>query len=235
MVTMIKNICFVFLSAWLCCWSAHAAENSQQATSFPTEMHLNEAPPDNLKEKAVFVKMKGSPKGSVYIRNLLSNAGFNVVDSRSDATAEFLVDGMFISSGNGKADFKSRLGDIFEAGFRKHDESPDYKYQNVDVPQLAAVAAGTGALSVADLVTWIGQKTGVTGRFNEMISGDPRGFCWHESCSKYTNVAILSVTGNSGYWWIKVSAVDSNIIIDKVVNTGVVSVLKPILSTTKPD
>ncbi len=77
------------------------------------------------------------------------------------------------------------------------------------------------------MVRWLGQKTGVAGRFNEMLTGDPRGFCLAESCSKYTSTVIMNVKGNSGHWWVQEKAQDSKVVLDLVVADAVENMLKP--------
>ena len=100
--------------------------------------------------------------------------------------------------------------------------------------QIATVTTFTGFLSVTDLGVWLSQKMGIAGRFNEMLTGDPRGFCWHESCNKYTSSAVLRVKGDDSYWWLQEAAKDERIVLDLVVEDMGANGQKPLLEL-KPE
>ena len=124
---------------------------------------------------------------------------------------------------------KGKLGDLLESSVAiGASDTPDYRHQNIDLIQMAGVSAFTGSLSVTDMVRWIGQKTGVAGHFNEMITGDPRGFCWAESCSKFTSLVILSVNGSGGHWWIQEIAQDAKVVLDLVIADSIETAIKPL-------
>jgi hypothetical protein len=88
-------------------------------------------------------------------------------------------------------------------------------------------------LSVTDMVRWIGQKTGIAGRFNELLTGDPRGFCFGDACSKYTSTVVMNVTGDSGHWWVMEKAQDSKVVLDLVIADSVENTLQPLYDLKK--
>lgn len=196
------------------------------------DMHLNVLPSAEVGGKRVFIEFDGSPKASQILQEKLRRRGFNVVEAAGDADAHFKVGGAFAITGGGKEEIRGKLSELLESSVEAApSNSPDYRHQNIDLVQIAAGRAYTGFISVTDMVRWLGQKTGIAGRFNEMLTGDPRGFCWHESCSKFTSSAIVSVKGDSGHWWLQESAMDAKVVLDLVVADAIESALKPIYDT----
>lgn len=135
-------------------------------------------------------------------------------------------------SGAGKEEVRGKLAEFMESSIvLDRENSPDYRHQNVDLLQVGVSAGYTGltsAISVTDMVRWLGQKTGVAGRFNELLTGDPRGFCLADSCNKYTSTVIMNVKGESGHWWIQEKAQESTIVLDIVVADVIENMLKPL-------
>lgn len=196
------------------------------------EPHFTAPPKAEVAEKRVYIAFEGSPKMTRVLQEKLKAKGFAVVDKPEDADAKFRVGGMFTISGAGKEDVRGKLGDLLESAVGTDQPSnPDYRHQNVDLLQIGVSAAYTGiasVLSVTDMVRWIGQKTGIAGRFNEMLTGDPRGICFGEACSKYTSTVVMNVTGDSGHWWVMEKAQDSKLVLDLVIADVVESTLEPL-------
>ena len=195
------------------------------------EPHYNVVPQSDLASKRLFVVFDGSPKMTRVLQAKLQARGYSIADKPEDADEQYRFSGLFMLSGAGKEEVKGKLADLLESSVgNSQGKSPDYGHQNVDLLQIGVSAAYTGiasAISVTDMVRWLGQKTGVAGRFNEMLTGDPRGFCLAESCSKYTSTVIMNVKGNSGHWWVQEKAQDSKVVLDLVVADAVENMLKP--------
>lgn len=212
--------------------SAAVVSAEPAAPELKRDMHLNVLPAAEVGGKRVFIEFDGSPKASQVLQEKLRRRGFNVVETAGDADARFKVGGAFAITGGGKEEVRGKLSELLESSVEATpSNSPDYRHQNIDLVQIAAGRAYTGFISVTDMVRWLGQKTGIAGRFNEMLTGDPRGFCWHESCSKFTSSAIVSVKGDSGHWWLQESAQDAKVVLDLVVADAIESALKPIYDT----
>ncbi len=204
-----------------------------QALSAPEikrDVHLNAVPDSQIAAKKIFVEFDSSPKATDVIREKLRSRGFEVVDSVETADVTFKFSGTFSITGGGKEAIRGKLGDVLENSISlSKPSSPDYGHQNTDLLQIAAVSAHNGYISVSDMVVWLSQKTGIAGRLNEAIAGDPRGFCWHESCNKFTSSVVLNVRSSSGHWWLQESAQDSATVLDLVISDAVDMALKPIV------
>ncbi len=224
-VTMVHKILIAFLLGI----SAAVTHAESSMPEIKREQHLNVLPTSEVSGKRIFIEFDGSPKTSQVLQEKLRSRGFNVVATAGDADAHFKVGGAFAITGGGKEEVRGKLGELLESSAEAApSNSPDYRHQNIDLVQIAAGRAYTGFISVTDMVRWLGKKTGIVGRFNEMLTGDPRGFCWHESCSKFTSSAIVSVKGDSGHWWLQESAQDAKVVLDLVVADAIESALKPI-------
>lgn len=210
---------------------------SQMNIEIKREPHFASLPKAELIEKRVYIAFEGSPKMTRVLQEKLKARGYSVVDKPEDADAKFRVGGMFTIAGAGKEDVRGKLGDLLESAVGADQPSnPDYRHQNVDLLQIGVSAAYTGVasmLSVTDMVRWIGQKTGIAGRFNELLTGDPRGFCFGDACSKYTSTVVMNVTGDSGHWWVMEKAQDSKVVLDLVIADSVENTLQPLYDLKK--
>lgn len=215
--------------------TAQAATPTAPMPEIKREAHLNVLPKPDVGGKKIYIEFDGSIKATKLLQEKLKSRGFAVVDTADEAEAHFKLGGAFGIAGGGKEEIRGKLSELLESSVEMGpSNSPDYRHQNIDLVQIAAGRAYTGFISVTDMVRWLGQKTGVAGRFNEMLTGDPRGFCWHESCSKFTSSAIVSVKGDSGHWWLQESAQDSKVVLDLVVADAIENALKPIYDIKPP-
>lgn len=195
------------------------------------EPHYTVVPQSDIASKRLFVVFDGSPKMTRVLQAKLQARGYAVADKPEDADEQYRFSGMFMLSGAGKEEVKGKLADLLESSVGSgQGNSPDYGHQNVGLLQIGVSAAYTGiasTISITDMVRWLGQKTGIAGRFNELLTGNPRGFCLAESCSKYTSTVIMNVKGNSGHWWVQEKAQDSKVVLDLVVADAMENMLKP--------
>jgi len=210
----------------------HADTGSSMNVEIKREPHYTSTPNPDIAEKRLYVTFDGSQKMTRVIREKLKARGFAVVDNPEEADAKYRFGGMFTITGAGKEDVRGKLGDLLESSVgTPQPGSPDYRHQNVDLLQIGVSAAYAGVasvISVTDMVRWIGQKTGVAGRFNELLTGDPRGFCFGDACSKYTSTVVMNVTGDNGHWWVMEKAQDSKVVLDLVIVDAVENMLQPL-------
>ncbi len=225
----------------LCCvvaLGASAQQPAQDAVDIKRSININTPPPADLAEKRIFIAFDGSPRMTEVIRAKMRERGFLVADSEGDAEATFKLAGVFSIEGAGKEKISGSLGDLLEKSIPVDPSGkPDYHHQNVDLVQIATVTAATGftsLVSVSAMVNWLGQQSGISGHINEMLTGDPRGFCWHESCNKYSSSAVLRVKGDDSYWWLQEAAKDERVVLDLVVEDMLANGLKPLLDL-KPE
>lgn len=211
---------------------AKAAE--EPAVNFKREPHYNELPTTELLKKRVHVEFVGSPKATKLLQEKLSAQGYQIVQEAENADAKIRFDGVFMVAGRGKETVKGKLGDLLESSMRlKAPSNPDYGHQNVDIAQVAAGRLFTGSFSPTDLITYLGQKSGIAGRFNELITGDPRGWCWHESCDKVWSHVVMQVRGDAGHWWVQVSAQEKSIVLDQAIAEAIDATMRPFVDVTR--
>lgn len=231
---MILGLAALLAYPWLNAAAEDAApvddKAAAPAVNIRREMHMNIEPRPDFREKKLFVRFKGSEKGTQFVRAKLAGNGYKVVDNESDADFTVDVDGAFHVIGAGKEPLKGRLGELLEASLEPGaGNSPDYTHQNINLMQIAASSVPLGGISISQLIQWVSQKTGIAGRFNEAITGDPRGWCWAESCKQRISGAVFAVrAGDNGRWWVFSEARDPRMLLDLVVMDAIDSGLKPL-------
>ncbi len=213
--------------------SASVADSTPAAAlPIQRELHYTQLPKPEIAGKRLHVAFANSPKMTQLLQARLRARGFILTDNPEDAEAQFRLNGMFMLSGAGKAEVRGKLSELLESSLvMEPATSPDYRHQNVDLLQIGVSVARTGiasSLSITDMVRWLSQKSGIAGRFNEWLTGDPRGFCLAESCSQYTSTVILAVTGDSGHWWLQEKIQDPKVLLDKVFADALDHTLKPL-------
>lgn len=161
------------------------------------EIITKSLPPIEIANWRIFVSFDGSPKMTRILQEKLRAKGFAVVDDPSSADVRFRFNGTYIISALSKQDIVGTLGEVLEHTVQLDDKASDPHYQTVDLLQIGAVGTYRGAISVPDLLLWISQKTGIAGRFNEMLTGDARGWCLNEKCKEvrsYVEMRVLQIT-----------------------------------------
>lgn len=141
--------------------------------------------PKDIQATPTYVVFDNSTSMTNYLREALAKRGFQITSQPEEARYVIRISGEFHSKG--RINVKpTELGPIFDnadAAMRKRDYSvtPDvgdtlnsvtanaYASQMLNAGYLHGVGVGiVGALLEA---------TGLAGRFNEMVAGDPKGFC----------------------------------------------------------
>lgn len=184
-------------------------------------------PPAETAHQRIFISFEGSPKMTRILQEKLRAKGFAVVDDSSSADAQFRFNGTYIISTLAKQDIVGPLGEVLERTVRLDDQAADPHYQTVDLLQIGAVGAYRGAISVPDLLLWISQKTGIAGRFNEMLTGDPRGWCLNEKCNQTRSYVEMRVYGDGAFWRVKAQAWHEKLMLDILIADVLENVLAP--------
>lgn len=197
-------------------------------------VHLNNLPSQEIAEKKISIVFEGSPKMSKVLQEKLKEKGFAVTADANDADVKFKLSGIYLVTGAGKASMSGPLGDMLENTISIGDSvKPDYQHQNVSLIQMAATNTLLGSISPSDLIHWLAQKTGISGRINEAITGDPRGFCWNENCNKLTSHIVIRIGDGQSHWWIQGEAKSVNVVLDLVFSDLVENLLAPIYDLKK--
>lgn len=192
------------------------------------------APTDEIIGQKLFIEFVGSQKMTMMFREQLKAQGYSVVETADEADAKFKFTGYFNIDGAGKEAVKGSLGELMEKSVAVQlPTSPDYKHENTNLTQIAVSGVAMGAISVTDVISWLGQQTGLAGRFNEALTGDPRGFCMHENCNKYRNRVFIIVTGETGRWTVEEVVQNEKIVLDVVIADALEKVLVPLIDLQK--
>lgn len=195
------------------------------------ELRTIKAANPDLINKRIFIEFPGSPKITEIVRLKLRANGYSIVDNKAESEAAFTLRSNFGLSGAGKEEVRGKTESLIEGPSEEGASRPDYKHQTVDLLQVGVSAARTGitsVFSITDIGMWLSQKTGIAGRFNEALTGDPRGFCYGENCNKRTNSVIMMATGGvDGAWYVVEKAFSEQIVLHVVIEDSIETVLKP--------
>lgn len=214
--------------------AATAPENPPVVT---TNVFLIEPPKPEIVGKKIFVNVVDSAKGSALVRARLDAHGFKTVETAEDADLTLRISGNFMISGAGKERFDGKLADLTNGLPADAGQSPDYYQEPNSLASIAITTLVFGDLSMAvsDLVTWLGKKTGIIGRVNNAMIGDPRGWCVGDAC-KRDNILVVAInTDDYGHWWLESQATDTRMVIDYCLADAIEKGLQPLLDlTAKP-
>lgn len=186
--------------------------------SFHTLIKKPKPPSETLLDKKIFVSFPDSEEITVAIKKDLQSRGYNIVDTEGESSEKLVFRSKFIVMGKGLSEVEGTFGDIVSAKKSLVPTEKNYAHQTVGIDHVAISAAATGgvsSISLTDFGMWLTQKMGIAGRFNEMLTGDPRGFCLSEGCHKFKQIVNLMYTG-AAVGFVHVSANNESIVLDKV-------------------
>lgn len=200
---------------------------SSEPPQIQREVITKSLPPTETANRRIFVSFDGSPKMTRILQEKLRAKGFAIVDTPSSADARFRFNGTYIISALAKQDIVGPLGEVLERTIQLDDKATDPHYQTVDLLQIGAVGTYRGAISVPDLLLWISQKTGIAGRFNEMLTGDSRGWCLNEKCKQVQSYVEMRVYGDGVFWRVKAQAWHEKLLLDALIADVLENALAP--------
>lgn len=219
--------------AFLVIISSFAVFGSDGGVDIERKIHLNVPPDEAATDKSVSLSFEGSPKMTKILQEKLRLNGVPVAENDSEHQLRFKITGIYRVSGAGREASSGSLGDLFESTVSVHAGDKDFRVQNVSTAQILVSGAITGFISISDMLIWASQKMGIAGRFNDVLTGDPRGFCWHPNCSQYTNMIVIRVSGNGYHWWIQETAKSDKIVLDVLMADALENAISPILKLGK--
>lgn len=207
-------------------WSSDSP--SSEPPQIQREVINKNLPPAETSRQRIFVSFDGSPKMTRILQEKLRAKGFAVVDDSSSADARFKFNGNYIISSLAKQDIVGPLGEILERTVQlDNNKDANSHYQTVDLLQIGVLGAYRGAISVPDLLLWISQKTGIAGGFNEMLTGDPRGWCLNEKCKQVKSYVEMRVYGDGVFWRVKAQAWYEKLMLDVLIADVLENTLAP--------
>lgn len=174
--------------------SGCATTHTTSGSDAPSEVALkvdNELPPaSSLHGKKVRVSFKNSPKLAAIFAERMERAGAVVVGDGQNADVTVNIEGRFAALreyGGRKA--KADLGEMFEEnGGKVESHSHQLSMPLATGGKSFTFGQATAIVGVADAV---GDLTGVKGKINMALSGDPDGFCYR-GC-EYQQGAVIEI------------------------------------------
>lgn len=200
---------------------------SSELPQIQREVISKNLPPAETAHQRIFVSFEGSPKMTRILQEKLRAKGFTVADDPLSADARFKFNGTYIISALAKQDIVGPLGEVLERTVQLDNKAADRHYQTVDLLQIGTLGAYRGAISVPDLLLWISQKTGIAGGFNEMLTGDPRGWCLNEKCKQVKSYVEMRVYGDGVFWRVKAQAWHEKLLLDVLIADVLEDTLTP--------
>lgn len=159
---------------------------SQQSISITRNGSL---PLEQLPGKKAFVTFKNSGKMTEVLADRVARLGGQVVQSAEGADVVLEGEGIFMAArefGNRQA--RADVGEVFEkAG---HVETKN-KSLNIVLSHGGPVLSAGESMVVSNFLNFVGEATGFKGWFNNLVAGDPDGFCF-KGC-EYRQGATISL------------------------------------------
>ncbi|MDQ5903181.1 MAG: hypothetical protein QG672_768 [Pseudomonadota bacterium] len=225
------------LSIGFFCSTVGEEEDGKPPPQIKTSMKVYRAPPEDLSTKRLYVEFADSPRLSEAFRATLGSRGFNMATSAEESEVQIRFIG---SVAIGLFATKPKMLPLAEAVEKSairpigKDEAEVNNRSLVGVVAMDAAAkqltpSFRSTLSATNLMEWIGDVTGLRGAFNKAITGDPRGFCMSEHCSKYQQNVVVGATGGAS-WLITLSALSEEILLDRLIKESLSRALKPLVS-----
>ncbi len=223
----IRSLATVLLLGTLPVLGWGSDSSSSEPPQIQREVISKNLPPAETAHQRIFVSFEGSPKMTRLLQEKLRAKGFAVADDPASADARFKINGTYIISALAKQDIVGPLGEVLERTVLLDNKATDPHYQSVDLLQIGTVGAYRGAISVPDLLLWISQKTGIAGGFNEMLTGDPRGWCLNEKCKQVKSYVEMRGYGDGVFWRVKAQAWHEKLLMDVLIADVLEDTLAP--------
>lgn len=140
--------------------------------------------PSDIEKEPLFVSFNGSAAMTDHLRNAFENQGFRIASDKAGARYSLVVDGHFTSKGKINIP-PTELGPIFDradAALDKRDYARGTFVEGMTTPAFMGRSADVFGGGYAGIIGFtlfgaISDATGISGRFNQMVVGDPRGLC----------------------------------------------------------
>lgn len=192
---------------------------------------------EDIRQKTIHIEFKSSPKLSELVSGMLASKGYKVVSAKEDADVSFMMGGAFQLAGGAREGFTTQLAELAESPVRQDAGGTNYTHQTFHGDTITGKTILTRTLSLTDIGMWLTQKTGIAGRINELVTGDPRGVCMND-CENWkrlrhiVNIPIASVKIDDkpfvkGAWSLHASIYRDKVEADSVVAEALIAALEP--------
>jgi hypothetical protein len=146
-------------------------------------------PLGQLAGKKVFVVFKNSGKLTEVLVEGVTRLGGQVVQSAEDADVRLTGEGVFMARRElGNRSAHADVGEVFEKAGQVETKNHSF---NIILSNGGPVLSAGQATVVANFAQMIGEVTGVRSWFNNLVAGDPDGFCF-KGC-EYKQRATISL------------------------------------------
>lgn len=150
--------------------------------------------PEDIRHLSIYVEFKDSPKLSLIVGQMLKERGYRIVATKEEADVAFKMQGTLDVKGGGKTGFSASMAELAESGASKDAGGPDYQHQNITGESIAVESIATRTIYLSHVLLWLSQKTGIAGRVNELLTGDPRGICVTD-CENWKRLQHIAMIG----------------------------------------
>src|SRR5574338_248620 len=164
------------------------------------------------------------------IEQALKQKGAEIVPDGGEAAVRIFVVGGYSINQPGHASINGKIGELFAPG-RVLEGDKTLRYQTINERQIV-MGTVTNTLSIAEVVSYLSQISGVSGWVNSKLTGDPRGVCAGERCDQVKTEVMLILTMESSaghaHWTVKATSYDKTQVIDHVLGAAVEELMKPL-------
>jgi len=236
------------LATMLCGCVSSEVRHEGKASAGETEkkIHINTPLSKDIRSDRIYVDFKDSPKLSFIVGQMLKSKGYRIVATRGEADVVFRMMGGIGITGGGKTAVGGQMEELVEGNTRKDADKTNYTDLGIHGDVIAVTSLLTKTLQVANIALWLSQETGIGGRVNETLVGDPRGVCvlncenWNKR--KHTATVLINTQSpegelvKKGAWWIEAHHYYDKIEAEKHIAEALVISLEPFddVPTTSP-
>lgn len=190
-----------------------------------------------IHDHKIYIQFRDSQKLTSLITEMMRQYGYSLVESKEDADIYISLLGRFELVGGAREGFSATYAELAEAEQKPGVGGTNYTHQTINAGQIAVATAATRYLSLTDIGLWLTQKTGIAGRVNETLTGDPRGICLSncENWKRLRHIAMVSVYSLKiegkpfirGAWTIDYDAYHDALMVEDVMSMTILKALEP--------
>lgn len=184
------------------------------------------------------IKVRNSPKLSALIRQSLRAQGYTVREDDEEAAVSFELFGAYGIEITGKEKLSGQLEEITDVALDPNRPADSLAYDSVLGRQMAIGAVLTQTISLTSLVSYLGQRSGISGWINQALTGDPRGWCLSANCYRDKTTVLVHVLGKSPEGKASWNAIGTRhaatMVIDRVLADTLERVLQPFATLAPP-
>lgn len=174
-----------------------------------------------------------NPVMASIVRDALMVKGARVVTGQDAADMTVAIMGGYAL---GKGGTEHVQGNLREIPLHRDGQTPEesLKYDSPLGRQMVLEGLITRSLSITELLTYLGQRSGLAGAFNKALTGNPDGICLFGCDDRTRTAAVLRVsvktTDRTESWIVHVEGRSEAIVLGQVLDAGLDAALKPFVA-----